>query len=116
MSFELAQLVRGNTRAINVTFKQKDGTPYDLTGGSVFCAFTTDKDPSDDTDAAINITPITSFTNPTLGQSRIVLSATQTRIAPNTYFVGIQAVLADGTVLEDTGKIKVTADYKVATS
>jgi hypothetical protein len=116
MTVRMKTLIRGNTRAINVTFSNADGTPVDLTSASVFFAATTDAAPSSDSDAAINVGPITSHTAPTLGQTRIVLSAAQTRVTPATYNVGVQAVLADGTVIEDTGELEIDPDYKVATS
>lgn len=116
MALKLKDLVRGTTRAINLTFTAEDGTPHNLTGGSVFFAATLDDAPSSDSTAAIDITPVTSHTAPLLGQSRITLTATQTRVAPGTYNFGAQAVLADGTVIEETGKFKVKADYKVATT
>jgi len=116
MALKIKDLVRGTTRAINLTFTAEDGTPHDLTGGTVFFVATSDANPSSDSDAAIDITPVTSHTAPTLGQTRIVLSAAQTRIAPGTYNFGAQAVLADGTVIEQTGKFKVLADYAVSTS
>jgi hypothetical protein len=116
MALKLKDLVKGTTRIIDVVFTQQDGTPYDLTGGKVFFAATTETAPADDSNAEIDITPVTSHTAPTLGQSRIVLSATDTNVPAGTYSVGVQAVLADGTVIEETGKLKVLQDYKIATS
>jgi hypothetical protein len=116
MALKLKDIVKGTTRVINVTFTQQDGTPYDLTGGKVFFAATTVSAPSDDSGAAIDITPITSHTAATLGQSRITLSNTQTNIAAGTYNFGVQAVLSDGTVVEETGSFKVKQDYKIATT
>jgi len=116
MALKLKDLVRGTTRAINLTFTTDDGTPHDLTGGTVFFVATLDASPSSDTGAAIDITPVTVHTAPTLGQSRVVLTAAQTRIDPGTYNFGAQAVLADGTVVENTGKFKVLPDYAVSTS
>lgn len=116
MALKLKDIVRGTTRAINVTFTQQDGTPHDLTGGKVFFAATTETAPTDDSGAAIDIPPVTVHTDPTNGKSRIVLSADDTDIAANSYNFGVQAVLADGTVVENTGKFKVTQDYKKATS
>lgn len=116
MTVKMKTLIRGNTRAIKVTFKQADGTPIDLTGGSVFFVATDKTAPTDDTGAAINVGPITSHTAPTQGQTKIVLSAAVTRVTPGNYNIGVQAVLADGTVIEDTGSLTVSADYKVSTS
>ena len=115
MALKIKDIVRGTTRVINVTFTQQDGTPHDLTGASVFFAATTETAPSNDDNAAIDITPVTVHTAPTLGQTRIVLSATDTDVAAGTYNFGVQAVLADGTVIEQTGKFKIKQDYKKAT-
>lgn len=116
MAVKIKDIVKGTTRAINVTFVDQSGSPYDLTGGSVFLAATTESAPTSDTNAAIDITPVTDHTDPTNGKTRIVLSSTDTDVAAGTYNVGVQAVLADGTVIEDTGKLKILQDYKIATS
>jgi hypothetical protein len=114
MALKIKDLVRGTTRVINVTFTAKDGTPHNLTGGSVFFAATTEVDPVSDATAAIDIAPVTVHTAPLLGKSQIVLSAIETRVEPGIYNFGAQAVLSDGTVIEETGKFKVKADYKIS--
>lgn len=116
MSLTIKDIVRGTTRVINVTFTQQDGTPYDLTGGKVFFAATLETAPSDDSNAAIDITPVTVHTDPTNGRSRITLSSTDTDVAAGKYKFGVQAVLADGTVIEDIGQLKIKQDYKKATT
>jgi hypothetical protein len=116
MALKIKDIVRGTTRNINVTFTQQDGTAHDLTGASVFFAATTETAPANDSNAAIDITPVTSHTAPTLGQTRITLSAANTNIAAGTYNFGVQAVLADGTVIEETGSFKIKQDYKKATA
>jgi len=114
MAFKLKDIIRGNTRAINLTFTQTSGTPHDLTGATVFFAVTATNDPADDAAALIDITPVTVHTDAALGQTQIVLSPTQTRITPGTYNCGAQAVLADGTVIEEVGTVKIKTDYKVS--
>lgn len=116
MALKIKDIVRGTTRNINLTFLQQDGTPHNLTGGTVFFAATQEEAPVDDSGAAIDITPVTVHTAPTEGKTRVTLSASDTDIAAGSYNFGAQAVLADGTVVEDTGKFKVTQDYKKATS
>lgn len=116
MALKIKPIVRGTTRAIDVTFTQQDGTAHDLTGASVFFAATSETAPSSDSGAAIDITPVTSHAAPTSGQTRITLSATNTDIPAGTYNFGVQAVLADGTVIEDTGTLKIKQDYKKAIS
>lgn len=116
MALKLKDIVRGTTRVVNLTFTAEDGTPHNLTGGTVFFVATSDASPASDADAAIDVTPVTSHTAPTLGQSQVILTAALTRITPGTYNFGAQAVLADGTVVEQTGKFKVLPDFAVATS
>jgi len=115
VALKIKDIVRGTTRVINVTFTQQDGTAHDLTGGKVFFAATTETAPTSDSGAAIDVT-VTSHSAPLLGQSRITLSSTDTDVAAGLYNVGVQAVLADGTVIEETGKVKITQDYKKATT
>lgn len=114
MAFKLKDIIRGNTRAINLTFTKADGTPHDLTGAEVFFAVTSSDDPSSDSGALIDVTPVTVHTNAALGQTTVTLTAAQTRITPGTYNCGAQAVLADGTVIEEVGTVKIKADYKVS--
>lgn len=116
MSIKIKDIVRGTTRAINVTFTNQDGSAVDLTGGKVFFAATRETAPTDDSNAAIDIDPITSHTDPTNGRTRIVLSSSDTDVAAGTYNVGVQAVLANEAVIEDTGKLKIKQDYKKATT
>lgn len=115
MALKLKDIVRGTSRTINLTFTAEDGTPHDLTGGTVFFVATSEATPSSDSTAAIDVTPVTVHTAPTSGQSRVSLTAAQTRIAPGTYNFGAQAVLSDGTVVEQTGKFKVKPDYAIDT-
>jgi hypothetical protein len=115
MSLKLKDLVQGTTRRIDLTFTDSTGVPYNLTGATVFFAATTEAAPTSDTTAAINVSTA-SHIAPTLGQSRIVLSASNTNIPVGTYNFGAQAVLADGTVVENTGTFKVKQQYKVATT
>lgn len=114
MALKLKDLVRGTTRNVDVTFTQADGTAHNLTGASVFFVATSESTPTDDSSAAIDIPPVTVHTSPTAGQTRITLSATDTDVAAGTYNVGVQAVLADGTVIEETGKLKIKQDFKKA--
>lgn len=112
--FKQKDITRGTTRVVSPTFLQADGTPYDLTGGTVRYVATTNPAPADDSDADIDVST-TSHTDPTNGSTRIVLTATNTDIPAGSYNVGIQATLADGTVVEKTGTVKVTQDYAKAT-
>lgn len=116
MALKLKDIVRGTTRVVNLTFTAENGTPHNLTAGTVFFVATSEADPSSDATAAIDVTPVTVHTAPTLGQSQVILTAALTRIDPGTYNFGAQAVLANGTVVEQTGKFKILPDYAISTS
>lgn len=111
MALRLKDIIAGNTRAVNTTFTAVDGSPHNLTGATI--AFTArDSNNSSvitlDNNANANQVVIVSATN---GQVRIVLSGTNTTLAAGTYNFGVQATLADGTILEDTGKFKIKPQY-----
>jgi hypothetical protein len=112
MAIKIKPIRRGTTRAINVSFEKEDGSPHDLTGGKVFFVATLQDAPVNDAGAAIDLPPVVSHVDAVNGKSRIVLSATDTDIAADKYNVGIQAVLADGQVIEDVGKLDILQDYK----
>lgn len=109
-NFKQKDIVRGTTRAVSTTFLQSDGTPYDLSGGTVRYVATTVTAPSDDTGAAIDVFT-TTHPDPLNGISQIILTSHDTDIEPGTYNAGIQATLADGTVVEKTGTVKITQDF-----
>lgn len=115
MALRFKNIVRGTTRNIDVTFKKQNGQPHDLTGARVFFAATLEEAPADDSAAAINIDPVTVHTDPTNGKTRITLTSDDTDVAAGSYNVGVQAVLADGTVIEDIGRVNILQDYKKAT-
>lgn len=110
MSISIKDITRGTTRAVDVTFLQADGTPYNLTGATVRFIATLQDTPTNDSTAAINVSTM-SHTDPTNGKTRILLTATDTNVAAERYNVGIQAALIDGTVVENTGKVKILQDY-----
>lgn len=94
-------VIRGDTRTVNLTFLQSDQkTPVNLTSGTVYFSVNTLSDPPSDTGAAIEFnTPggtaagaTDTFTDATLGQQQIILDHTQTNISANTYWYDAQFV------------------------
>jgi hypothetical protein len=90
-------ITRGDTRDIDVTFTQPDGTPIDLTGGKVFFTANPDPEPEDDTGASIAV-DTTVHTDPANGRSRIKLAHSDTDIPAGLYFYDVQFVDAHGNV------------------
>ena len=85
-------VIRGDTRTINLTFLESDGTTaINLTGGTVYFTVNSSSDPSDDTSVAFQKTA-TSFTAPTLGQHTFTLTHANTNITPGTYWYDAQFV------------------------
>lgn len=93
-------LIRGDSRNIDVGFLQSDGvTPVNLTGGTVYFTVNSSADPADDTAAAVQKN-VTVHTAPTLGQTRITLSPTDTSaLAAGTYYYDVQFKDSAGSVL-----------------
>lgn len=104
-------VIRGDTRTINLTFLQSDGsTPIDLTGGTVYFTVNSSSDPSDDTGTTIQKTA-TSFTSATTGQHTFTLTHDDTDIDPNTYWYDAQFKDAVGSYLSSyRGKFVVQSD------
>lgn len=107
-------VIRGDTRTVNLTFLQSDGsTPINLAGGTVYFTVNSSSDPSDDTSKAFQLTATdaTPFTAPSLGQHTFTLSHTNTNITPNTYFYDAQFTDAVGNYLSSyKGKFIVISD------
>ncbi len=81
------EIVRGDTESITFTL-ERDGTPVNLTGTTVFF---TAKSGLDDVDASAAIAiSVTSHSDPTNGITIIPLSSTNTDITPGEYFYDIQ--------------------------
>ena len=107
----IANVIRGDTRTVNLTFLESDGsTPVDLTGGTVYFTVNTSSDPSDDTGAAIAKTA-TSFTDATAGQHTFTLTHSDTNIDPDTYWYDAQFKDSVGNYLSSyRGKFIVQSD------
>ncbi len=86
----IANVIRGDTRQINCTFLQADGsTPINLAGGTAYFTVSTDSDPASDTTAVIQKTA-TSFTSASTGEHTFTLSHSDTNIDPDTYWYDAQ--------------------------
>ena len=108
---------RGDTSVINVVYTAKN-VPVDLTGSTVHFTVraTYAESQTDDTDALIQKT-VTDHTDPTLGQTSIELTPTQTNIAASKYKYDVQVVDADGKVTTiDIGDFQVLPHVTVRTT
>lgn len=110
----IANVIRGDTRTVNLTFLEADGsTPVVLTGGTVYFTVNSSSDPSDDTAVAFQktATNATPFTAPTLGQHTFTLTHANTNITPGTYWYDAQFVDSAGNYLSSyRGKFIVESD------
>jgi hypothetical protein len=104
-------IIRGDTRVVNCTFLESDGTtPVNLAGGTAYFTVNSDDDPASDTTAVIQKTA-TSFTSASTGQHTFTLSHTDTNITPGTYWYDAQFVDSVGNYLSSyRGKFIVQSD------
>lgn len=105
---KVKNFIRGDSRTINVTVTNADGTPKDITGGKVMFTLKPTDDTADDTAASVSKT-VTSHTSPTLGLSAVTLLPTDTSgLTVGTYYYDLQVVDASGNVTstkQDTWQI-----------
>jgi hypothetical protein len=84
---------RGDTRVLNIQINNADGTPFDLTGSTVFFTLNASLNPTDDgtdTTAALK-TSTSSFSTPTNGLAQITLTNTLTQpLSAGTYYYDVQ--------------------------
>ena len=91
------EFYRGDTKKLNLTFKKKDGSPWDITGATIW--FTIKKDPNDDDDKALLQVSVSTHTDPTNGKTVLTLSKDDTNIEPGfSYPSDFQMVDDDGNV------------------
>lgn len=107
----IANVIRGDTRQINLTFLESNGsTPINLAGGTVYFTVNSSSDPSDDTSVAIQKTA-TSFTSASTGQHTFTLTHSDTNIEPGLYWYDAQFKDAVGNYLSSyRGKFIVQSD------
>lgn len=104
-------VIRGDTRTVNLTFLASDGsTAVNLAGGTVYFTVNSSSDPSDDTSVAFQKTA-TSFTDATNGKHTFALTHANTNITPATYWYDAQFVDSSGSYLSSyRGKFIVQSD------
>lgn len=107
----ISNVIRGDTRTINLTFLESDGsTAINLTGGTVYFTVNSSSDPSDDTSVAFQKTA-TSFTSPLTGQHTFTLTHANTNITPGVYWYDASFTDAVGNYLSSyRGKFVVQSD------
>lgn len=105
-------VIRGDTRTVNLTFLEADGsTPINLTGGTVYFTVNSSSDPSDDTNVAFQKTANSGFTDPTNGKHTFTLTHANTNITPGTYWYDAQFVDSLGSYLSSyRGRFIVQSD------
>lgn len=104
-------VIRGDTRTINLTFLEADGsTALNLAGGTVYFTVNSSSDPSSDSSAAFQKVA-TSFTSAANGQHTFTLTHEDTDITPDTYWYDAQFVDATGSYVSSyRGKFIVQSD------
>ena len=107
----IKNVIRGDTRTVNLTFLQSDGsTPVNLTGGTAYFTVNSSSDPADDTGVAFQKTA-TVFTSATTGQHTFTLTHSDTNIAAGEYWYDAQFVDSTGNYLSSyRGKFIVQSD------
>lgn len=107
-------VIRGDTRTVNLTFLEADGsTPINLAGGTAYFTVNVNVDPTDDTSDEFQLTATnaTPFTDPTNGKHSFTLTHANTNIPANTYWYDAQFVDALGNYLSSyRGKFIVQSD------
>ena len=110
----IANVIRGDTRTVNLTFLESDGTtPLNLTGGTVYFTVNSSSDPSDDLSTAFQktATDATPFTAPTTGQHTFTLTPIDTNIDAGSYWYDAEFISSDGSKTSSfRGKFVVQSD------
>lgn len=107
----IKNVIRGDTRTINLTFLQSDGTtPINLTGGTAYFTVQSSSNPSNDSNVLVQKTA-TSFTDATNGKHTFTLTHADTNITPGTYWYDAQFVDSLGNYVSSyRGKFEVQSD------
>jgi hypothetical protein len=87
------RLIRGDTETYTITFKESDGTAYDITNWVIFFTL---KSSWDVPDAEADLQKaITTHSDPTAGETQVALVHTDTHtLTPGEYYFDFQAVTA----------------------
>ena len=106
----IKDVIRRDTRRVNVTWKDSDGVVIDLTGGTGYFTVNADDDPATDSTAIIQKTT-TSFTDATAGEHTFNLTHSDTDITPGDYWYDAQFVDSAGSYLSSyRGEFSVQSD------
>lgn len=93
------EIIRGDNEAIKVKFiDHQTDLPIDITGFTVYFTVNTTKRDNNDDDAIIK-KDVTNHTDPTNGETVILLSTSDTNLEPKSYYYDVQ-------FKDDDGKIK----------
>lgn len=97
---EEIEMIRGDTRVIELTFYESDATtPINLTGGKVFFTVNVSKEPTSDA-AAVVEKDSTTFVDAANGRCDITLDASDTtNVATGKYYYDAQFVSSSGVVI-----------------
>lgn len=109
----IKDVIRGDTRTINLTFLQSDGTTaVNLAGGTAYFTVNSGSDPSSDVAPNMVIQKTaTSFTDASNGRHTFTLTHGDTNITPGEYWYDAQFVdSAGGYVSSYRGKFIVQSD------
>lgn len=108
---KIKDVIRGDTRQVNLTFLQSDGTtPINLTGGTVYFTVNSSSDPTDDSSVMFQKTA-TSFTDATEGEHTFTLTHSDTNIAAGSYWYDAQFKDSVGNYTSSyRGKFEVQSD------
>lgn len=108
----ISNVIRGDTRTVNLTFLESDGTTaINLTGGTVYFTVQSSSDPSDDVASLMFQKSATSFTSATTGQHTFTLTPANTNIAAGTYWYDAEFVDSTGAKTSSyRGKFVVQSD------
>lgn len=115
MSSTKLTLIKRDDKTYTVNFSDVIGDPIDITGYTVF--FTVKINKTDTDDVAVIAKDITSHSDPTAGETQIVLTDTDTDIAVGDYFYDIQLKTDVGEIKTVViGQLVVRQDVTVRTS
>ena len=116
----MIEIIRGDSHKVKLTFKQADGTAYDITGGKVFFTATKESNPKDDTKAEIALDdsdPQIIITDAPAGLAEVNLTPSDTELTPREYYYDAQLVDGIGNVVSrDRDVLKITPDITRRTS
>ena len=110
------KLIRGDTRNIQVTFKDTDGSVLDITDCTVFFTVNASDNPLTDVDAVIS-KEVTAHTDAEAGISTIELTSSDTEVTPGSYYYDIQLKDTANAILSSySSNLTIVADITRRTS